>query len=328
MTLVDTWASTAAGAFALSENNLYTVDAFREYFDHLKPDGMIAITRWEFRHPREALRVVAVAMEALHRLGVANPARNFIVASQGELDADGIPVVVLAKKTPFTPAEETAVITHFDHYPELDPLYLPSQPGQNPFSDLIASNDPYAFARSYAYNVAPVTDNAPFFFFTLKAGQILGRKRPARGHRLESKPGRAGSPSCAGDFPDRGAGISGFAAGLAKPATPASPRFRCFISLPSASATFWWRSPSSSALCSFSAIPRTRSTVVIFLLMLSSGAGSLFSRRWLPRTEFGVDAACARHRDPSRRRVLPARPFGGAGRLGLRLSPARERAFC
>ena len=73
MTLVDTWASTAAGAFALSENNLYTVEAFREYFDHLKPDGMIAITRWEFRQPREALRVVAVAMEALHRLGVANP---------------------------------------------------------------------------------------------------------------------------------------------------------------------------------------------------------------------------------------------------------------
>ncbi|HEY1270764.1 MAG TPA: hypothetical protein VGF08_02230, partial [Terriglobales bacterium] len=46
MTLVDTWASTAAGAFALSENNLYTVEAFREYFEHLKPDGMIAITRW------------------------------------------------------------------------------------------------------------------------------------------------------------------------------------------------------------------------------------------------------------------------------------------
>src|SRR5260221_10267235 len=32
MTLVDTWASTAAGAFALSENSLYTTGAFREYF--------------------------------------------------------------------------------------------------------------------------------------------------------------------------------------------------------------------------------------------------------------------------------------------------------
>src|ERR1700757_5137719 len=163
MTLVDTWASTAAGAFALSENNLYTVEAFREYFAHLNSDGMIAITRWEFRQPREALRVVAVAMEALHRLGVANPARNFIVASQGALDADGIPVVVLAKKTAFTPAEEAAVSAHLDRYSELEALYLPSQPGQNPFSALIASNDPYAFARSYAYNVTPVSDNAPFF---------------------------------------------------------------------------------------------------------------------------------------------------------------------
>src|SRR5580700_7829287 len=95
MTLVDTWASTAAGAFALSENNLYTVEAFREYFDHLKPDGMIAITRWEFRQPREALRVIAVAMQALRGLGVADTARNFIVASQGPLNEDGIPVVVL-----------------------------------------------------------------------------------------------------------------------------------------------------------------------------------------------------------------------------------------
>src|SRR4030095_15174824 len=97
MTLVDTWASTAAGAFALSENSLYTVDAFRDYFEHLKPDGMIAITRWEFRQPREALRVVSVATEALHQLGVADPARHFIVASQGDLNEDGIAVVVLAK---------------------------------------------------------------------------------------------------------------------------------------------------------------------------------------------------------------------------------------
>src|SRR6266699_711416 len=168
MTLVDTWASTAAGAFALSENNLYTVEAFREYFEHLKPEGMIAITRWEFRQPREALRVVSVAMDALHRLGVADPARNFIVASQGTLDEDGIPVVVLAKRTPFTAEEESAVQAHFQRYRQLTPLYLPSDPGQNPFADLIASNDPYAFARSYAYNVTPVTDNAPFFFFTLK----------------------------------------------------------------------------------------------------------------------------------------------------------------
>src|SRR5205807_8546764 len=134
--------------------------------------GMIAITRWEFQRPREALRVVAVAMDALHSLGVANPGRHFIVASEGALDEDGIPVVVLAKKSPFTAQEEAAVQTHIERYADLDPLYLPSEPGQNAFSALIASNDPHGFAREYAYNVAPVTDNAPSFFFTLNAGQI------------------------------------------------------------------------------------------------------------------------------------------------------------
>jgi spermidine synthase len=290
MTLVDTWASTAAGAFALSENNLYTVEAFREYFDHLKPDGMIAITRWEFRHPREALRVVAVAMEALHRLGVANPARNFIVASQGPLNEDGIPVVVLAKKTPFTPAEEAAVNNHLDDFPQLNPLYLPSDPGQNPFSDLIASNDPYGFARGYAYNVAPVTDNAPFFFFTLKPEQILGEKGLRSGidwkvnlgvlvlllvlvislvavlaflvlplilrSKLRGRNARQ-SPLPLLYFVAVGLGYIMVEIAFIQ-------RFVLFLGHP------------TYAL-----------TVVIFLLMLSSGAGSLFSRLWLPRTSLG-----------------------------------------
>ncbi|HYM76650.1 MAG TPA: hypothetical protein VE377_11790 [Candidatus Dormibacteraeota bacterium] len=286
MTLVDTWASTAAGAFALSENNLYTVEAFREYFDHLKPDGMIAITRWEFREPREALRVVAVAMEALHRLGVANPARNFIVASQGALDEDGIPVVVLAKKTPFTSEEENAVAAHCDRYVELDPIYLPTQPGQNPFTELIASNDPYAFARSYAYNVAPVSDNAPFFFFTLKPGQILGERSLRQGIDWKVNLGvlvlllvlvisliavlaflvlplllRGGkarqSPLPLLYFVAVGLGYILVEIAFIQ-------RFVLFLGHP------------TYAL-----------TVVIFLLMVSSGAGSLFSRLWLPRAEMG-----------------------------------------
>lgn len=286
MTLVDTWASTAAGAFALSENNLYTVEAFREYFEHLKPDGMIAITRWEFRHPREALRVVAVAMEALRRIGVTDSARHFIVASQGELNADGIPVVVLAKKTPFTAAEEAAVVAHCDHYDELDPLYLPSQPQPNPFSDLIASNDPYAFARNYAYNVAPVTDNAPFFFFTLKPGQILGEKGLREG--IDWKV-------------NLGVLVLFLVLAISVVAVVA------FLILPLALKGCGVRQ-SPLHLCYFVAVglgyilveiafiqrfvlflghPTYALTVVIFLLMLSSGAGSLFSRLWLPQPQNG-----------------------------------------
>jgi hypothetical protein len=284
MTLVDTWASTAAGAFALSENNLYTVEAFREYFEHLRPDGMIAITRWEFHEPREALRVVAEAMEALHRLGVANPARNFIVASQGLLNEDGIPVVVLAKKTPFTPDEEAAVQAHFLKYSELHALYMPSEPQQNPFGDLIASNDARAFARTYAYNVAPVDDNAPFFFFTLKPGQIVGAQSLHHGVDWKVNLGVLVLLLVL---------VISLAAVLA------------FLILPMALHRGQVRQ-SPLPLLYFVAVglgyilveiafiqrfvlflghPTYALTVVIFLLMLSSGAGSLFSRRWLPRTE-------------------------------------------
>jgi spermidine synthase len=286
MTLVDTWASTAAGAFALSENNLYTVEAFREYFEHLKPDGMIAITRWEFQNPREALRVVAVAMEALHQLGAVEPARHFIVASQGALDEDGIPVVVLAKKSPFTAAEEEAVSAHLDRYSELDALYLPSKPERNPFSDLIASNDPYAFARNYAYNIAPVNDNAPFFFFTLKAGQILGEKGLRQGIDWKVNLGvlvlllvLGISLAAVLTFLILPLALKG---GKAR-RSPLPLLYFVAVGLGYilVEITFIQR------FVLFLGHPTYALTVVIFLLMLSSGAGSLVSRRWLPQAEMG-----------------------------------------
>jgi hypothetical protein len=280
MTLVDTWASTAAGAFALSENSLYTVGAFRAYFEHLNSDGILAITRWEFREPREALRVVSVAVEALHELGVKNPARNFMIVAEGELDEDGIPVAVLAKKSAFTAEEEQSVTSHLGKYPVLTPLYLPSHPRPNAFSSLIAGNDPYAFARQYAYNVAPVDDNAPFFFFTLKLGQVL----------------RQSDSDQAIDWKvNLGVAILAMLLGISVVAVLA------FLILPLA-----WRGrrshPAVVTLLYFVAIglayvlveiafiqrfvlflghPTYALTVVVFLLLLSSGVGSMVSRAWV-----------------------------------------------
>jgi len=282
MTLVDTWASTAAGAFALSENNLYTVEAFREYFEHLKSDGMIAITRWEFKQPREALRVVSVALEALHVLGVSNPARNFIVVSEGDLDSDGLPVVVIAKKSPFTREEEQAVEAHLQSYPALVPLYLPSAPGDNPFSALIARNDPHTFAQTYAYNVAPVTDNAPFFFFTLKTAQILNEDLQ-QGIDWKVNLGVVVLGTVL---------IISLAAVLAFLVIPLALRGRrtkqrvlpllYFVAI--GLGYILVEIAFIQRFVLFLGHPTYALTVVIFLLLLSSGAGSLVSRRWMSTT--------------------------------------------
>jgi len=229
MTLVDTWASTAAGAFALSENNLYTVEAFREYFDHLQPEGFIAITRWEFQRPREALRVVSQAIDALEAMGVEDVRKHFIVVADGPLDEDGRPVTVLAKKTPFTWNEEREVLRHIRDNDDLYPLYTPTlfanltgdellgltyedEPWINdlrserraageavaPFQRLILLHERAAlgdvrfsprreFIRNYPFNIAPVSDNAPFFFFTFKAGDAIRNVLHASGRGMDWK---------------------------------------------------------------------------------------------------------------------------------------------
>ncbi len=290
MTLVDTWASTAAGAFALSENNLYTVEAFREYFDHLRPDGFIAITRWEFREPREALRVVSVAMEALRAGGAsADLRRHFIVISDGELDLDGRPVTVLAKKTPFSPQEEAALREHLAAFPNLVTLYAPYAATDNPFSALIAGNDPYGFARSYAYDVSPVRDDSPFFFFNIRSGGML-RNMFVSGKGMDFKVNL---------------GVTVLAIVLLM----ALACVLAFLVLPLA-IRGGTRAASSTRLLYFIAIglgyilveiafiqrfvlflghPIYALTVVVFLMLLSSGAGSLLSRRmsdplrvWVP----------------------------------------------
>jgi spermidine synthase len=285
MTLVDTWASTAAGAFALSENSLYTVDAFREYFEHLKPDGMIAITRWEFRQPREALRVVSVATEALHQLGVENPAKHFIVVSEGDLDEDGIPVVVLAKKTPFTQTEEEAARKHLQDNEDLVALYTPSAPGQNPFSALIARNDPRAFARDYPYNVAPVDDNAPFFFFTLKTDQILHDSGLQRGIDWKVN---LGVVVLGIVFVISLVAVFTFL--IAPMALRGGRRQRVLPLLYFVAVGLGYILVEIAFIQRFVLFlghPTYALTVVIFLLLLSSGAGSLLSRRWLSETARG-----------------------------------------
>jgi hypothetical protein len=297
MTLVDTWASTAAGAFALSENNLYTVQAFREYFDHLKPDGMIAITRWEFKEPREALRVVSQAIEALHQGGVADPKRNFMVVSDGPLDEDGRPVTVLAKKSEFTAEEELAISQHLAGNPNLRPLYMPSVQPPNAFTQLIASNDPRVFARDYAYDISPATDDAPFFFFTLKTKNVIRDLVNHSGHGMDWRI-------------NLGIVVLGLLLVISIAAV------LLFMVLPLAVQSIRGRmgrhrqvarvhTSRVAALLYFVAIglgyilvevtfiqrfvlflghPTYALTVVVFLMLLSSGAGSMAARQWMGET--------------------------------------------
>jgi len=173
-TLVDTWASTAAGAFALSENNLYTTDAFRDYLNHLTDDGLMVFTRWGFEPPRESLRLVSLAIEALAEVGQTDASRHVVVLRDQaqNVDAFGALDTVLIFRKPLGPPDVAAVKAALSQT-RLQALYVPGDAPSNEFGELLRSPDPKTFWQNYRYNVTPVDDDRPFFFYTVQPRDVL-----------------------------------------------------------------------------------------------------------------------------------------------------------
>jgi hypothetical protein len=177
-TLVDTWASTAAGAFALTENNLYTSDAVRDYLTHLTPDGLVAFTRWGFDPPRESLRLVSLAMRAFEQMGENGAAARVIVGRKGSVQGWGAQDTVLIARNPFSPADIERAIARL-HDSQMEAVYYPGSAAPNPFRGLLLSANPGEYQSAYRFDIAPVTDNRPFFFYTVQPRDLVAFMRSA-----------------------------------------------------------------------------------------------------------------------------------------------------
>ena len=168
--LLDAFAASSAGLYALSESYLYTVEAVDAYLDRLEPGGMLAITRWISLPPRDALKLFATATAALERRGVAEPGRQLALI-RGWRTA-----TLIVKNGTFTPAE-IAALGEFCRARSFDAEFYPGiEPGQaNRYNVLdtswfhdgaIALLGPQrgAFIERYKFAIAPATDNRPHFF--------------------------------------------------------------------------------------------------------------------------------------------------------------------
>ena len=155
--LVDTWAATAAGAYTLTENTLYTKEAFEDYLDHLSDRGMLTITRWVF----DGLRLVSLAQAACDTRGCS-------VRDQLAVVRQDRVATFLLKKTPFTP-DEVARLHDISGKLGFTVLYAPGQrETNNEYAQLVLAPDRHAFYASYGKDVSPTTDDRPFFFNTTK----------------------------------------------------------------------------------------------------------------------------------------------------------------
>ena len=168
-TMVDTWAATAAGAFALTENNLYTVEAFSDYLDRLGPDGIVSFTRWYVDPPDQLLRLVAIARAVLGERGVPDPARHLMVV-RGALEQPGhprAPATVLLKASPFTD-DEVRLVEELAARGGFVLLFTPQTRPPGDLLRLIEAPEPASVWRSLGRDVSPTRDDRPFFFQTVR----------------------------------------------------------------------------------------------------------------------------------------------------------------
>ena len=173
----DTLSAASAQGFALSEANLYTVEAFREYLDHLEPGGVLAVTRLHRLVGDEALRTTVLALEALERDGVAEPERGVAVLLGRDIFGE-LFGTVLARREPWTPdgaRPDRAPRGRARRGRRVRPRRpVPARVGAARAAPRARS----AFCEGYRLDVCPPTDDRPFFFNMKRAGDVFSAPPP------------------------------------------------------------------------------------------------------------------------------------------------------
>lgn len=197
LTWVDAGGSTTA--LAASENYLYTVEAYEDYLGHLSDGGYLAFMRaLGVRPPRfqpdtpvDTLRGISVAVEALTRRGARTPGAHVLVgAVESPFFARRGMCYVLVKKEPFRRDEidvarrfcaENGFTLLWTPDGPADPASLP--PAWRPIAAVVTGlldgrQDRARLYREAAYDIAPSTDDNPFYFVervgpSRKAGEGL-----------------------------------------------------------------------------------------------------------------------------------------------------------
>ncbi|MEE8581754.1 MAG: hypothetical protein V3T33_09210, partial [Myxococcota bacterium] len=162
---VDTSASSEAGAFALAENYLYTTEAFVSYLEHLRPGGLLTLTRLHLpdRQGRKtySLRLACIVRSALRELGIDPEGRVFFM-----LDAPkGRVTVIAVQLEPFTP-EQIEQGLEYAKLNRFGALVIPGQRLDNIYEEFLYAS-PQEYRRlvgDYPYYVDSPTDDRPFIF--------------------------------------------------------------------------------------------------------------------------------------------------------------------
>jgi hypothetical protein len=180
ISLIDTWAATASGAFVLTENSLYTTNAWRTFLDHLAPRGMLSVSRWYYAdRPGEVYRLATLASTVLIQSGVARPGDHYAIVRARPAAAvngpDGVGTMLLSRD-PLS-AEDLDALEAVASRMHFDIVQSPRYSADDTFA-AIASGSRLADAiATHPLNISAPTDDTPFFFHMLRLRDVFNVAR-------------------------------------------------------------------------------------------------------------------------------------------------------
>jgi len=171
MSLIDTWAATGAGAFTLSENGLYTLEAWRIFLERLNSDGVFTVSRWHGPGEiNETGRMISLAVATLQDLGISDAKRHVFVASSGNV------ATLVLSRSPFSGQALRALHQSAEAY-DFRVLLSPETSAASPLlASLVAAPNREALeqATKVSYlDLSPPTDARPFFFNQLRLDRLF-----------------------------------------------------------------------------------------------------------------------------------------------------------
>jgi hypothetical protein len=180
--LIDTWAATASGGFVLSENGLYTREAWGTFLGRLSDTGVLTMSRWYIPDaPAEMQRLVALAAASLSDAGISDARPHVIVTTSRSrsggagafTEQEASVATILASKRPFSP-EELARIRSLSAEQDLEVLLAPDAPAADPVIARLLDSETRAEAVAESpYDISPPTDLKPYFFLQLRPWEAL-----------------------------------------------------------------------------------------------------------------------------------------------------------
>jgi len=158
---VDTWASVSSGGLSVSENFLYTMEGFQQYYDHLTDNGKIVVVRWLIDSPR----FVSSFTQLLEKNGVPQNEvyKHLIVVTANSYEKDPSVTMVILSKVPFADSEIAFLSDAFSKDGYM-PILVPGQTAIEPYQSFLNGKlSQEQFYDMFPTKVYPVTDDNPFF---------------------------------------------------------------------------------------------------------------------------------------------------------------------